>query len=325
MCLTSRYGGFFGESETALPAADGSNTSSYYNSALFGQETIFPNAPGKNDRHLYGRPLYADPENDEMVFGAISNNKLVLRYATALTTEIDLFNPINTTRVKKTEERDLSDFLQVDHFSYSAVSYDVDADKICVVSTPGADQLKTTGLIRVRTYDRKTLEEKTYAFTNPTGVTLAGNVGGTSPGLRNTGRLLGGCLFMAGYTTSPSANAVPFFKIPLADPSNVTAITTHDLLMPMFQDMHDGRIYFMGSRYTACGTVLNTATNEMHAIEAYYNYEQYPYLAVPVLGQPAVPYMVRYDANSGNNQSTVHQEMCIRDRLEGLPQGGNPD
>lgn len=160
VCLTSRYGGFFGESETALPAADGSNTSSYYNSALFGQETIFPNAPGKNDRHLYGRPLYADPENDEMVFGAISNNKLVLRYATALTTEIDLFNPINTTRVKKTEERDLSDFLQVDHFSYSAVSYDVDADKICVVSTPGADQLKTTGLIRVRTYDRKTLEEK---------------------------------------------------------------------------------------------------------------------------------------------------------------------
>ena len=295
------------EGRTALPAADGSNTSSYYNSALFGQETIFPNAPGKNDRHLYGRPLYADPENDEMVFGAISNNKLVLRYATALTTEIDLFNPINTTRVKKTEERDLSDFLQADHFSYSAVSYDVDADKICVVSTPGADQLKTTGLIRVRTYDRKTLEEKNYAFTNPTGVTLAGNVGGTSPGLRNTGRLLGGCLFMAGYTTSPSANAVPFFKIPLADPSNVTAITTHDLLMPMFQDMHDGRIYFMGSRYTACGTVLNTATNEMHAIEAYYNYEQYPYLAVPVLGQPAVPYMVRYDANSGNNQSTVHQ------------------
>ena len=258
VCLTSRYGGFFGESETALPAADGSNTSSYYNSALFGQETIFPNAPGKNDRHLYGRPLYADPENDEMVFGAISNNKLVLRYATALTTEIDLFNPINTTRVKKTEERDLSDFLPVDHFGYC-------------------------------------------------GVTLAGNVGGTSPGLRNTGRLLGGCLFMAGYTTSPSANAVPFFKIPLADPSNVTAITTHDLLMPMFQDMHDGRIYFMGSRYTACGTVLNTATNEMHAIEAYYNYEQYPYLAVPVLGQPAGPYMVRYDANSGNNQSTVHQ------------------
>lgn len=136
VCLTSRYGGFFGESETALPAADGSNTSSYYNSALFGQETIFPNAPGQNDRHLYGRPLYADPENDEMVFGAISNNKLVLRYATALTTEIDLFNPINTTRVKKTEERDLSDFLQVDHFSYCAVSYDVDADKICVVSTP---------------------------------------------------------------------------------------------------------------------------------------------------------------------------------------------
>ena len=31
---------------------------------------------------------------------------------------------------------------------------------------------------------------------------------------------------MAGYTTSPSANAVPFSKIPLADPSNVTAITT---------------------------------------------------------------------------------------------------
>lgn len=43
-------------------------------------------------------------------------------------------------------------------------------------------------------------------------MTLAGNVGGTSPGLRNTGRLLGGCLFMAGYTTSPAAKAVPFLK-----------------------------------------------------------------------------------------------------------------
>ena len=307
VCLTHRYGGYFDESAAALAEADGARSGQYQYSGLFDGAKPFPRAPGQSDTTLFGRPLYADPEKDEMVFGAISNNKLVLRYATALTTEIDLFNPINTTRVKKTEERDLSDFLQVDHFSYSAVSYDVDADKICVVSTPGADQLKTTGLIRVRTYDRKTLEEKTYAFTNPTGVTLAGNVGGTSPGLRNTGRLLGGCLFMAGYTTSPSANAVPFFKIPLADPSNVTAITTHNLLMPMFQDMHDGRIYFMGSRYTACGTVLNTATNEMHAIEAYYNYEQYPYLAVPVLGQPAVPYMVRYDANSGNNQSTVHQ------------------
>ena len=225
-----------------------------------------------------------------MVFGAISNNKLVLRYATALTTEIDLFNPINTTRVKKTEERDLSDFLQVDHFSYCAVSYDVDADKICVVSTPRhrpAENHRPDPRAHLRPQDPG--GKKTYAFTNPTGVTLAGNVGGTSPGLRNTGRLLGGCLFMAGYTTSPAAKAVPFLKIPLADPSNVTAITTHDLLMPMFQDMHDGRIYFMGSRYTACGTVLNTATNEMHAIEAYYNYEQYPYLAVPVLGQPAVP------------------------------------
>lgn len=173
--------------------------------------------------------------------------------------------------------------------------------------TPGADQLKTTGLIRVRTYDRKTLEEKTYAFTNPTGVTLAGNVGGTSPGAAQYRPSAGRLPVHGRVHHLARGQAVPFFKIPLADPSNVTAITTHDLLMPMFQDMHDGRIYFMGSRYTACGTVLNTATNEMHAIEAYYNYEQYPYLAVPVLGQPAVPYMVRYDANSGNNQSTVHQ------------------
>ena len=36
-----------------------------------------------------------------MVFGAISNNKLVLRYATALTTEIDpVQSPINTPASK---------------------------------------------------------------------------------------------------------------------------------------------------------------------------------------------------------------------------------
>lgn len=308
VCLTNRYGGFFDESETALSAVDGSNNSRYYNTTLFGQETIFPNAAGQYDSFLYGRPLYADPENDEMVFAAISGSKLVLRHATALTTEIDLFNPVGTTRVKKTEELDLSDLMQTTGHDYNAVGYDVDADKIYVVSTPSSsEQMKTTALIRVRTYDRKTLAAKTYEFTNPTGVVLAGKVGGISPGLRNTGRVLGGCLFMAGYTKSPNTAAVPFFKIPLSDPSNVTAITTHDLLMPYFQDMHDGRIYFMGSKYTAKATVLNTATNEMHAMECYYTGDTYPYLAVPVLGQPVVPYMVAYNSNPGSAPSAVHQ------------------
>ena len=93
--------GFFGERDRPARRRRLQHVS-YYNSAVRAGDDL-PQRRAKNDRHLYGRPLYADPENDEMVFGAISNNKLVLRYATALTTEIDLFNPINTTRVKKTE------------------------------------------------------------------------------------------------------------------------------------------------------------------------------------------------------------------------------
>ena len=63
----------------------------------------------------------------------------------------------------------------------------------------------------------------------------------------------------------------------------------------------------MGSRYTACGTVLNTATNEMHAIEAYLQLRAVPLPGCACAGPARCAHMVRYDANSGNNQSTVHQ------------------
>ena len=306
VCLTSRYGGFFDESESALSTADGACVNQYLNSSLFGQETLFPKAAALTDAELYGRPLYADAENDEMVFAAIDGSKLVLRHVTALTTEIDLFNPIGTSRVKSTQELDLSDLMQTTGSTYTAVSFDVDADKICVVCTPSGTQLKTTGQIRVRTYDRKTLAAQTYQFVNPTGTVLQGDVGGTAPGLRAAGRVLGGNLIMTGYSNKSSA-VVPFFKIPLSDPTKVTAIENHGLMMPMIQDAHDGRLYLLGSKYNAFGAVLNLSTNEIHAIEAYYNGEQYPYMVVPTLNQPVTPYMARYTGSSTTRESTIHQ------------------
>ncbi len=313
VCLTHRLGGFFNEAEKTLTSADNACTEVYLTSSLFGQEKLFPGAPGQTDVHLYGRPLYADPETDTMIFASLSGKKLTLRHASALTREVDLFHPIGTTRITKTETFDLSDFLLFTgsyFYYYAAVGYDADADQIYVVSTPGNEQLKTTDKIRVRTYDRKTREAKTYEFTNPTGAVLAGNVGGDRPGVRNTGRVLGGCLYMAGYVANASATApkvTPFYKIPLGDPSKVESINNHGLMMPMMQDAHDGRIYYYGSKYGAFGAVLNTATNELHAMEAFYNVDQYPYCFVPVLGQPVTPYTVRYSSSSGTNECDMHQ------------------
>ena len=310
VCLTGRYGGFFDEADANLPAADGACINQYCVSTLFGQESAFPKAGGLTDAELYGRPLYADPENDEMVFAAIEGSKLVLRHVAALSTEIDLFNPIGTSRVKSRRELDIADLMQTSGNTYNAVTYDADADKICVLCLPGgSSQLKTTGQIRVRSYDRKTLEAKTSQFTNPTGVTLQADIGGVAPGLRTIGTVLGGSLIMTGWS-SRSTEVVPVFKIPLSDPSKVTTIENHGLRLPMIQDAHDGRLYYLGNKSNTCGMVLNLSTNEIRTIEACYTTDQYPYMVVPTLGQPTTPYAVRYSASSANRESTIRP--CIR-------------
>ena len=188
VCLTHRYGGYFDESAAALAEADGARSGQYQYSGLFDGAKPFPRAPGQSDTTLFGRPLYADPESDEMLFAALDGTNLMLRHVTGLTTELDLFNPVGTSRVKNIETMDISDVMYVKGDGYyTAVGYDADADQIYVVSTECAP-LKPTDHIRVRTYDRKTRAAKTYEFANPTGAQLMGGVGGDTPLLRNTGR-----------------------------------------------------------------------------------------------------------------------------------------
>lgn len=309
VCLTHRYGGYFDEADAAIKEADDARSSQYTYSSLFGTEKNFPGAPGQTDAHLYGRPLYADPENDEMIFGAIDGSNLLLRHVAGLTTELDLFNPIGTSRVKNIETMDISGVMQVGGNSYTAVGYDADADQIYVISTPSS-QVKTTDKIRVRTYDRKTRAAKTYEFVNPTGAVLAGTVGGDRPMLRTTGRVLGGCVYMAGYVSGASYTSpkvTPFYKVPLADPSKVESIENHGFTFPMIQDAHDGKFYFFGTQYAGYGRVMNTATKEIKATEAFYSSDQYPYLFVPVLGCPVAPFTVQYSYMAGNNECTMRQ------------------
>ena len=113
VCLTHRYGGYFDESATALTEADGARSGQYQYSGLFDGAKPFPRAPGQSDTTLFGRPLYADPENDEMLFAALDGTNLVLRHVTGLTTELDLFNPVGTSRVKNIETMDISDVMYV--------------------------------------------------------------------------------------------------------------------------------------------------------------------------------------------------------------------
>lgn len=314
VCLTNRYGGFYAESDTKLSSTDGANNSAYIESNLFGSEAIFPQAFSAYEYAMCGRPLYADPENDEMVFagyGWSDSYQLWLRHASALTKEIDLFNPVGTTRRKRTDKLDLDGLAQSHGLTYTAVDYDVDADKICAICLPGSYKLDTNGIIRVRTFDRKTLEAKTYQFTNPTGAVLRGYASDGSTGSRgvlsNNARVLGGCLIMAGYSTS-SSTAVPFYKIPLEDPTRVSVIETHGLLMPYFSDKHDGRIYWLGNPAYPYGAVMNLETNEIRAIEAYYNNgNTTPHFVVPTLGQPAVPMIARYNENDYSMAGTIRQ------------------
>ena len=240
-----------------------------------------------------------------MLFAALDGTNLVLRHVTGLTTELDLFNPVGTSRVKNIETMDISDVMYVEGDGYyTAVGYDADADQIYVVSTECAP-LKPTDHIRVRTYDRKTRAAKTYEFANPTGAQLMGGVGGDTPLLRNTGRVLGGCLYVAGYVSDVSYSAPklqPFYKIPLADPSKVESIDNHGLMLPMIHDAHDGKLYYYGSLYAGYGRVLNTVTKEILAMEAFNDADRYPYCCVPVLGCPAAPFMLQYAYPSGEGE-----------------------
>ena len=304
VCLTSRLGGFFGEATSKVTGRDGSNNARCMTSALWGTDSLFPGAAGQTDAHLYGRALYADPEADEVVFASLSGNNLLLRHCAAHTKTLDLFETIHKAAVKSVDTLDLTGFLQVtgsSAYSYAAPGYDADADKIYVVAT-SSSTVSTTGTIKVRVYDRKSLQAADYSFKNPTGVSLSGSVGGDRPALRPYGRVLGGNLYMR------AASGGQIYKIPLSDPSKVTAIEMHGLTMPQFHDAHDGRIYYYGSKNNTYGAVLNTAKNEVLGIEACYDGDDYPPYAVPIVGEKAAIFNQRYSGSSGSsNESTVNR------------------
>ena len=76
------------------------------------------------------------------------------------------------------------------------------------------------GVVKIREYDRKTLAAKDYTVPNNTGVDLQSFISenrGTPP----NGTVYGGSLYMV------QTKAEQIYRFPLADPTDVQAVTMH--------------------------------------------------------------------------------------------------
>lgn len=200
--------------------------------------------------------LYADPEADEAVAGYLNADEGVLElrhHALGLKT-LDLFRRDPTglwDSLRSTDTLDVADFLQVDSSAgedYCRICFDAEADKIYLVSAPEVDYVDATGVVKIREYDRKTLAAKDYTVPNNTGVNLQSFIS-ENRGTPLNGTVYGGSLYMV------QDQAEQIYRFPLADPTDVQAVTMHGDDMTYLSDAHDGRLYCY---YRTRAVVLNT-------------------------------------------------------------------
>ena len=200
--------------------------------------------------------LYADPEADEAVAGYLNADEGVLElrhHALGLKT-LDLFRRDPTglwNSLRSTDTLNVGDFLQVDSSAgedYCRICFDAEADKIYLVSAPEVDYIDATGVVKIREYDRKTLAAKDYTVPNNTGVDLQSFIS-ENRGTPLNGTVYGGSLYMV------QDQAEQIYRFPLADPTDVQAVTMHGDDMAYLSDAHDGRLYCY---YRTRAVVLNT-------------------------------------------------------------------
>ena len=241
--------------------------------------------------------LYADPEADEAVAGYLNADEGVLElrhHALGLKT-LDLFRRDPTglwDSLRSTDTLDVADFLQVDSSAgedYCRICFDAEADKIYLVSAPEVDYIDAMGVVKIREYDRKTLAAKDYTVPNNTGVDLQSFIS-ENRGTPLNGTVYGGSLYMV------QDQAEQIYRFPLADPTDVQAVTMHGDDMAYLSDAHDGRLYCY---YRTRAVVLNTGKNELFSCEAagYDNTTSGFSTTVPVLGEPLTP-LRRYYGDS---------------------------
>ena len=143
--------------------------------------------------------------------------------------------------------------------------------------------------MKIREYDLKTLEARDYQVPNNTGGALRGTIS-EAKGTPLNGTVYGGSLYMTAPTT------YQIYRFPLADPTDVQAITMHGDTFQELSDAHDGRLYCY---YRTRGVVPNTARNELLSCEAagYDSTTAGFCTTVPVLGEPLTP-LRRYYSDS---------------------------
>ena len=194
--------------------------------------------------------------------------------------------------LQSTDTLNVADFLQVDSSAgedYCRICFDAEADKIYLVSAPEVDYIDAMGVVKIREYDRKTLAAKDYTVPNNTGVDLQSFIS-ENRGTPLNGTVYGGNLYMV------QDQAEQIYRFPLADPTDVQAVTMHGDDMAYLSDAHDGRLYCY---YRTRAVVLNTGKNELFSCEAagYDNTTSGFSTTAPVLGEPLTP-LRRYYGDS---------------------------
>ncbi|WP_455501612.1 hypothetical protein [Gemmiger sp.] len=307
VCLTHPQGAYYSEMVDAPNAAATLAGKLNFGGALGGDRLL----TGILSTEFYptterGVVLYADPANDEAVAGRVDaeNAVLELRHHCLGLHSLDLFRRDalgGWDSLTETETLDIADFLQcttANAGKYCRLCFDAEADKIYLVSTPEGSTIAAGGVIKVRAYDRQTHKAKDYTVPNNTGGALRGTVSEAKSTPLN-GTVYGGSLYM----TAPSTYQI--YRFPLADPTDVQAVTMHGDDLQCLSDAHDGRIYCY---YRTRGVVLNTARNELFSCEAagYDNSTSGFATTVPVLGEPVTPLRRFY------SESRVRTERVLR-------------
>ena len=267
VCLTHPMGAYYSEMIDAPDAAACNADRLGFGGALGGDQLL----TGLLAKTTYptdekGVLLYADPEADEAVAGYLNADEGVLElrhHALGLKT-LDLFRRDPTglwDSLRSTDTLDVADFLQVDSSAgedYCRICFDAEADKIYLVSAPEVDYIDARGVVKIREYDRKTLAAKDYTVPNNTGVDLQSFIS-ENRGTPLNGTVYGGSLYMV------QDQAEQIYRFPLADPTDVQAVTMHGDDMAYLSDAHDGRLYCY---YRTRAVVLNTGKNELFSCEA---------------------------------------------------------
>ena len=241
--------------------------------------------------------LYADPVADVAVAGwvDVANGTLELRRHCLGLKSLDLFRRDTEgywNSLLSTEVLDVSDVLQSRMSSagrYCRLCCDAELGKLYLIAAPEGSTLAAGGIVKIREYDLKTLEARDYQVPNNTGGALRGTIS-EAKGTPLNGTVYGGSLYMTAPTT------YQIYRFPLADPTDVQAITMHGDTFQELSDAHDGRLYCY---YRTRGVVLNTARNELLSCEAagYDSTTAGFCTTVPVLGEPLTP-LRRYYSDS---------------------------